>query len=345
MADKERDSYGASTRHSAKYVSRIFITNYGRGPLAENEDLIASAIQPAAEPIVIVPEAPDFVIPERLYPWPPEISKSRVGDFSRRATLLKMTTQLISKLYPDSVWIPIVKSRSDTLNPIERFPRLVAQLESLFIDELHASYTESQRSLLEEADCIIIGVSRETDSIMAYCSARYTPSKTVPGVPCQITAGGHLVVASGHKDNNLGPFLASAASLYGYSFTSFFTKSIVVLRSNNKYIEKIFRRAEPVYRSDKLSGNEEDTTLRQIVAAIKWVHKSVFHLSGSLFGQPLRINHRFDDNLTMTELKGDEIVYLARASSMFYFLTKVFFRVARRKKRNRNQGLTEVLDQ
>lgn len=301
--------------------------------MAENDDLIPSVSQPVPEPLVTVPEAPDFVIPERVYPWPEDIPKAKIGNFSKRAALLKLTTRLISNLYPDSIWIPIVKSPSELLNPITRLPSLIAQLESLFIDELHSEYSDSQRALLEEADCILIGVSRKTDTIMAYCSARYAPSNTVPGVKCQVTAGGHLVVASGHTDNDLGPFLASAASLYGYSLASFFTQSIVVLRSNNKYIERIFRRAEPVYRSDTLTGNEVDASLKQIVAAIRWVHESVFHLSGKVFGQPMKIDHRFDEELTMPGLNGDQIVYLARTSSMFYFLTRVFLKVAKRKRR------------
>lgn len=324
---------GQNRQHHAKVLSNHLAHIFGGSALAENDDLISSVNQPATEPLITVPEAPDFVVPERHYPWPEDIPKTKIGDFSSGATLLKLTTRLISKLYPDSIWIPIVKSRSELVNPITNLPSLLAQLESLFIDELHSPYSDSQRALLQEADCILVGVSRDDDTIMAYCSARYAPSNTVPGVKCQLTAGGHLVVASGHTDNDLGPFLASAASLYGYSVASFFTKSIVVLRSNNKYVERIFRRAEPVYRSDTLTGNEVDATLKQVVAAIRWVHESVFHLSGKLFGRPMKIEHRFDEQLTMEGLNGDQIVYLARTSSMFYFLTRVFIRVAKRKQR------------
>ncbi|NKC01778.1 MAG: hypothetical protein GKR90_25215 [Pseudomonadales bacterium] len=304
--------------------------------MAENDDLREDRLQAEALqeipsiPEIVLPE-PEILAPERLYLWPSHLPKSRIGDFSGHSKLLRITTRLIQKLYPSSTWIPIVKTAPQAKNPIAEISELVEPLERLFRDELKSSYSDSQRKLLEEADCVLIGVDRTTNSIMAYCSTRYAPKGSVPGVSCQITAGGHLVVSSAYHANDLGPFLASAASLYGYSLPSFFRNSIVVLRSNNKYIERVFRRAEPIYRSDSLTGLEKSAPVDEIVAAIDWVHHHVFHLTEDLFGHPLRIDHRFERDLTLEGLKENEIVYLARTSSMFYFLAKVFLRIFRRK--------------
>jgi hypothetical protein len=306
--------------------------------MPENDDLRQNALlaelprrEVTSIPEIVLPE-PEITVQERLYLWPSTIPQKRIGDFSGRSKLLKITTRLIQKLYPSSTWIPIVKSDSQSKNPISEISELLDPLERLFRDELQASYSSAQKKLLEEADCVLIGVDRESSSIMAYCSARYAPRGSVPGVSCQITAGGHLVVSSTHHANGLGPFLASAASLQGYSFLSFFRNSIVILRSNNKYIEKVFRRAEPIYRSDSLTGLEKTAPVDEIVAAIDWVHRSVFHLTEDLFGHPLTIDHRFEKKLTIEGLKENEIVYLARTSSMFYFLAKVFVRIFRRKR-------------
>ena len=305
--------------------------------MAENEDL-ALNVEPdgiSIPEVSPVPELPDIVVPERNYQWPSDIPKKKIGDFSSRSTLLRSSVKAIEKLYPAFDWIPVVKSRNQPTNPVADLPQIIAPLEALFCDELQAEYSNAQRALLNEADCVLIGVDRATNSIMAYCSARYAPKKTVKDVACQITAGGHLVVASEHHDNDLGPFLASAASIYGYSLLSFFTQSIVVLRSNNRYIEKVLRRAEPIYRSDHLTGSEMTHPHDQIRSAIKWVHEDVFHLSGSPFNAPLEIDHRFDQGITMEGLRENQIVYLARRSSMFYFLFRVFLKVAQRKiKRN-----------
>ena len=303
--------------------------------MAENDDLainVTSTLENNLVPeISPIPELPDIVVPEPNYQWPSAIPKEKIGDFSRRSTLLKTSIKAIEKLYPAFDWIPVVKSKNQVRNPIADLPEIVAPLEALFCDELQAEYSDAQRALLNEADCVLIGVNRQTNSIMAYCSARYAAKNTVKDVSSQITAGGHLVVASEHHDNDLGPFLASAASIYGYSLFSFFAQSIVVLRSNNRYIEKVLRRAEPIYRSDCLNGDETEHPLDQIRAAIKWVHEDVFHLTGTPFGAPLAIDHRFDQGITMDGLRENQIIYLARRSSMFYFLYRVFLKVAQRK--------------
>ena len=117
--------------------------------MPENDDLRQNALLaelPRREvnsiPEIVLPE-PEITVQEPLYLWPSNIPQKRIGDFSGRSKLLKITTRLIQKLYPSSTWIPIVKSDSQFKNK-HRLHHVVIITETL----IETSYTDPKECLL-----------------------------------------------------------------------------------------------------------------------------------------------------------------------------------------------------
>ena len=146
-----------------------------------------------------------------------------------------------------------------------------------------------------------------------------TPSNPVP-----LCCNGIMVISKDFQSKHLAPLLAFTVAAYGHSTLSIFQREFIVVRSNNRYIERILRKAEPVFRSDELLKTKSEEQI-QAKRAIEWTHLNIFHLpSNSLyFDRPLKIEHSFKPHETMDGLAPDEIVYLARCSSLVYFFYRV----------------------
>lgn len=130
-----------------------------------------------------------------------------------------------------------------------------------------------------------------------------------------------MIVAPGNERRRLAPYTALALALHGHRITDLFRREILLLRTNNKYIERLMRRMEPVYRSDQISLEDTCSEVVEIAKAMAWTNENLFCASTPLeFGKPIPINHRFAPEITIDGVGSDEIIYLARISSLGRFL-------------------------
>lgn len=266
------------------------------------------------------------------YPWPENTPKEIHGNIRAKPHRIFLTClKLIRRAKPDLVWIPFFKDTSD-LNAISSRPELLNTLNQIFKDQLASDYNDSQRSLLHQADVILVCYDPSADTIVSYGSSMFCKKGSIPDLRYQVIHLGHMIVARGHEKKRLTPLTGVTMGLYGHSVLDLFRTEIVVLRSNNRYVAKIINEVPPIYRSDKLSENEKSPRLREVVKAIKWVDRNVFHSLEALeIGKPSRITHKFPDEVTIDGLENDEIVYLARISSIGLYALRIMQSAFKRK--------------
>lgn len=319
------------------------VANYRRSILGTNavdgnaslgaESVVAKTEDSIGESLIVVNEVP-LELKHPSYPWPENIERRSHGlKNAKPSRVFQFCLAIIRRAKPNFEWIPIYKDESG-FNAIAKLPALSQVLNSLFKDQLQAEHTESQRSLLHEADVVLICYDPKNDSILSYGSNKFSEKGSIPNVLYQVIHMGHMIVAVGHEKEQLTPLTGVTMGLYGHSFLDLFRTEIVVIRSNNRYVERIISRVPTIYRSDKLSDNEADARIREVVKAIKWTDKHVFHSKEDLtIGKPSKISHRFPQDVTIDGLKTDEIVYLARISSIGLYALRIMKSAFKRKSR------------
>lgn len=296
----------------------------GRIPSLQKRAVLNGQLEKGSEGLIVVSE--DEVSEVSAYPWPNGVERTAHGETgSNNQGLFGLAMYGLKKARPDFEWIPLFKDARTGQNAICRLPDLMAVFEQMFLDQLKSKFSVAQRSLLHEADCILAGFHRASRSIASYGSVRFSMRGSIPGVQSHVTHGGVFVVDAEHQAKQITPMTASVLSLYGHSFRSLFRNEIIVVRINNKYVERILRRAEPVYRSDQIVAAKTPEE-RLAMTVMAWTHEHVFHMGEQplTFGKPIPIEHWFEPNVRMEGLRGHEIVYAVRMSSLAYFLFKVF---------------------
>lgn len=278
---------------------------------------------------IVVGEAVSSVVGEHHYPWPSDIEIGCYGiPNAKPNAAYELSVRMISKFKPHLRFITVYKDESGR-NAIERLPSLFTTLNQLFKDQLESDFSDAQASLLYEADVVLICYDPHANSILSYGSTLFSRKDTIPGIPFQVAHAGHMIVAKGHEKKQLAPLHGVTMALYGHTFRDLFRTEILVMRTNNRYMQGLFGVVPTLYRSDQLNEVEADQKLQYVVDAIKWTDKNIFHSDSDLImGAPIKVNHRFDETVTIEGLKEDEIVYLARISSIGIFLLRVFYGTA-----------------
>lgn len=304
----------------------------GSASLAQDPDLIEVGERLEEDLIVVGELEQEQSFPS--YRWPTNVEQRAHGIQSAKPSLVfQFCLAVIKRAKPDFVWIPLFKDESG-LNAIAALPDLLEVLNSIFKDQLQAEHTASQRSLLFEADVVLVCYDPKSDSIVSYGSTKFSEKGAIPNVLYQVIHLGHMIVAVGHEKKQLTPLTGVTIGLYGHSVTDLFRTEIVVIRSNNRYVEQIISRVPTIYRSDRLSDNEAEPRLQEVVKAIQWTDKHVFHSKEKLtIGQPSKISHRFPNDVTIDGLKNDEIIYLARISSIGLYALRIMKSAFKRKSR------------
>ncbi len=276
----------------------------------------APRVQIAAdrEKLIVVGESEDDASPQLSMPT----QRSRLW-------LFHFSLKLLRNRFPEFEWISFEKSEQG-VNLVTEDAATYLEMESLWQKELKSRFTSVQHRVMEESDCVVVSRDRETGAIVAFGTSRISQIGTIEGVRCRVTHGGLFVVDSQFQRKGITPFVASVATLYLHTLRTIFQNEIVVVRSNNRFVERILRRAEPVYRSDMLPSMTSDVE-RQIVEAIKWTHERVFHQSGGVirYVDKQHISHKVAAEARTFGLEQDEAVYFSRASSLASFLYRVFF--------------------
>ena len=62
----------------------------------------------------------------------------------------------------------------------------------------------------------MIAVDPETNGVLSYGSASFTPRHRIPDVGCGVTVGGHMIVAPGHERRALTPLTGVCVGVYGH---------------------------------------------------------------------------------------------------------------------------------
>ena len=281
---------------------------------------------------IVVPESPGE---PGVYPWPPSISRQAHGNPELHPNrIFNLALSWVRLKRPEFEWIPLFRNSHGSTNSIAKLNPILVSLEELFEDLMQSKYTESQLRVLVNADCVIVCYDPLKESIAAYGSAFVTKSGSVEGVDSAITHGGHMLVAEGYEKKQIAPLTAIAMGLYGHSFADLFRQEIIVLRTNNRYIEKWLRRVEPVYRSDYLDDETEGERAQQIREAIRYTDQVIFRSDEPMqFGKPIKIAHRFPKHATIDGLGQDEIIYIARMSSIGYFFWRMMRSISNRPNR------------
>ena len=236
----------------------------------------------------------------------------------------RLAIRALRRFRPEFVWCVFTKKSGSSRNSIVEFGDLTLELENLFQAELRSPFTDSQRNMVNNADCVILGFHRETSTLAAFCSGNvYRPSATAK-VQQRITHVGMLIVDSRHQAKVIAPLSGVCLILFGHSLLDLFAQDTIVARINNRHAERIFRRGEPLYRSDHIRL-EQDPRVDVVAEAMDWVHTHIYGEKGSLpFGEPIPILHEFPESVTMDGLKKNEIVYVGRRSSLAWFIYRLF---------------------
>ena len=280
--------------------------------------------------LVVVGEAPIEIIEtseaELTYPWPKDIEQRSYGIANAKPNAIyELSIKIIARVKPNYHFISLYKDESG-MNAIATLPSLLASLNSLFKDQLKSNFSDSQTALLHEADVVLICYDPKADTILSYGSTRFSRKGDVPGVPYQVCHAGHMIVARGHERKQLAPLHGFSMGLYGHSFVDIFRTEIMVMRTNNRFMEGLFGVVPTLYRSDRMHDNESDSKLRFVIDAIKYTDKHVFHSETDLIlGRPMKVDHRFSEKVTIEGLDIDEIIYLARISSIGIFLLRMLY--------------------
>ena len=218
-------------------------TSYGASPKTAER----AAVGETFDEIVIREPSPPS------YPWPDDVPLTSHGDPNIRPSLVyRFAMANVQRSQPNHRWISFFKD-TPTNNSLLRFPSLIKVLNRLFQDQLQSPYSEAQLALLAEADVVIVCYDPKRNSILSYGSTRFSNKGTIPAVNHQVAHAGHMIVARGNEKKQLAPTTAITMALYGHRFHNLFMTEIIVLRTNNKYIERLMRRAEPIYRSDRIT--------------------------------------------------------------------------------------------
>jgi hypothetical protein len=273
----------------------------------------------------------ELTIGESQVFWPSQVAQIPHGDReSKPYRLFAIALQALKRKTQALDWIPFFLNSSG-INSIASFPQITAELENLFQYELSARFSETHFRLLNEADCIIIGVDKASQAICGYTTMRYASRGSVPDCDASLTSAGMMVISQAYQSKKLAPLMAFTVASYGHSLRSIVQPEMIVVRSNNKYIERILRKAEPVFRSDRLNDTLT-AEAREARAAIAWTHENVFHLPEETlqYDEPMKIDHFFKPHETMEGLEPDQIVYLARCSSLAYFFYRVLLKSSSR---------------
>lgn len=269
----------------------------------------------------------EIVVKEDCVDWYAEyLENVPDGIKSSQHRLLSLALAGVKHLRPEYGWLPLFRDPRTGQNIVKNMPRLFLALNQLWSRELSTPFSITQEHLVLESDCILIAFDLDTNAVLAFGTSRYSPRGEIPGVPYQTTHGGLCVVAKEHQSRKITPLIASIVSLYGHTVSSVFKQEVIVVRSNNRFVEKILRRAEPVYRSDEISEFGNDTE-RIIAIAMRWTHEHVFHqVEGSLsFSDRQIITHRVPESARSAGLEENESIYFSRVSSLIEFLFRVFF--------------------
>jgi len=288
--------------------------------------------------IAVLSERDEIVVQEsgvaKRYPWPQDVIRTSYGDPNYKPSrVFRSLLATIRRFRPQYQWIPFYKDESGA-NSIRLQTALMDSLNSLFYDQLSSDFSVVQRTLLEESDVVIVCYDPEVDTILSYGSTRFSLRGSIEGIKEQVSHAGHMIVAVGHEKKQLAPLTAVLMNIYGHTAADLFRDEVIVLRTNNRYVERLFGRVPPVYRSDRLLENETDYQKKTIVAAMKWTNLNVFHADEDLkMGQPISIKHRFPEHATIDGVGTDEIIYIARMSSIGYYLLRILKSVVQRNKR------------
>lgn len=265
--------------------------------------------------------------------WKQGLLASHFGDKSRDSNVLfSISLFILRKIRPDYHWVAFLKESSG-YNSIRKQHDVIEKLSALFRSELADSFSSAHIALLENADCILVGINKANSEIVCFGSTKYSKKGSLSDidVPHRVTHGGLLVVAKEHARSMLGTLISSVIALYGHTIHTIFEQEVTVLRINNKHLERVMRRAGPVYRYDQLSPIqiENDPEAKLASSVIEWTHKHVFYLNEPLeLGKPLNIQHRFSPKVRMSGLGGNEITYAYRKSSLVYFVSMVLIRAS-----------------
>lgn len=324
----------ASQGGNNQQLSLIPMSENNDFPVEPNSDLAELNSARDSKPEILVPEPTDIVVGERAYPWPENTPRFAQGNLNSKPNLaFSLWLNLLRRLTPAYEWIPFYKDNTGA-NSLGSFDSLFETINTLFQHQLQANFSYAQKALLDEADVVLVCYDPDKDTILSYGSTRFSERGSIPGIKQQVNHAGHMIVAVGNERKQLAPLTAVTMALYGHTFLDLFREEIVILRTNNRYIERLFGRVQPVYRSDHLNENESDERLKCVISAMKWTDKHVFHSETELkVGSPVKISHRFLDEVTIDGVKGDEIIYLARMSSIGFYLLRIALSVFRRKRR------------
>ncbi len=276
----------------------------------------------------------DIVVEESFgTAWPAAIPLDLAGRPYAPCSLFNLALRLLSRFKSQYEWVALFKQPGQELNEICELPEILFALNELFKSELSADLSVTQRSVLYEADCILIGRERLSKKIVAFGSSRFTKRGSLLklGVTERVTNAGIFVVDSDHARAKLGIMMPSVIALYGHTLVSIFQREYTIVRINNKHLERVMLRGGRIYRYDKLNPDEISSAENQALKVMEWTHEHVFHLRNQPLepGCGVRVTHRFPSSVTMAGLEQDEVTYVARVSSIVRFVFLVFWRAGR----------------
>ena len=259
---------------------------------------------------------------EASFAWPRGVSLDFVRPRpSLPSRVFGVALAVLRVFRRECTWITFFKEGQGS-NSLASFPSVVEALEGLFRVELGSSFSDAQRALLLEADIVLVGVDRQTQLVVSYVSVSLTEAGHIASCRLPGLFGGHCLVASRHQQRMLGVLSIACACIYGQSLRSLFREMVMVTRTNNRHLYRVFSKAGHLYRSDELNEIPLSDSQAQARAAIQHMHDRVFRLNEAplRFDRALQVEHSFDPRHTIPGLGEHEIVYLCLITSMFRFV-------------------------
>ncbi len=261
--------------------------------------------------------------PEPNFPWPDELTNRSYGNPVHPHFLFDIAVSGVRRLRSAFDWYVFHREQSDRLNVIEEYPTLFDHLERLFWSELGTRYTPEQRNLLLRSDLILVVVDKQTGQIAGYASSNHLPVGVINNVEIPVTAGCHEVVGKAFQRAKLGTIFGTLMTIMGRTARELFADIAVVLRTNNKYFIRTLEQWGEIDRSDQIDPN---TTLNGRIAnsakIIGYMHTQLFGLSEPVpLGHPLKIQHTFEERITIPGVGPNEIIYLCYHTTLFDLLT------------------------
>jgi len=266
--------------------------------------------------------------------WPKKFDATVFGAPHRYNKLYRSLSYFFQKIRPEYEFKHFHPTTSgDRVNSISEYHNIVNTLEDIFREELGASYTPEQRQLLLTSEIVILIVDRKTKSIVGYSSGtKVQPSPVSFSFP--VVFGGHAIIRHDHQQAKIGLITAALLLVYAQPLSNLFSRIGFIVRSNNKHILRPMEQCGEIFRSDQMHQYETDVSEQKKI--FLHMHNEVFGLKNTElpFDAPLNISHYFEEDVRISGLGGNQIIYVLCVTTLFTTVCKLIFRRRRRKNRD-----------